>query len=200
VIAAIVLAAGLGRRMGAIKPLLEIDGEPLLTRVLHAIDAAGVDRTIVVLGRSATQIRSRVDLSLHQVVVNSTPELGLSSSLRLGIAELPADADGVLVFHADMPYVSPATIRAVRLAAVRGARVSAPRYRGVRGFPVYFARSCFSELLDGLCGDAGGRELLEEHPEWVELVDVEDPGSIRDLDRPTDLISPQKETSCATSE
>jgi len=200
VIAALVLAAGLGTRMRASKPLLDVGGVPSLARVLAAIDGAGIDHVIVVLGRDADLIANRVDLSRAHIVHNLEPENGLASSLALGLTRLPPSSTGVLVFHADMPFIQSTTVRAVRRLAENGARIAAPRCGEHRGFPVYFSRVCIAPLGAALSGDSGGRRFIERNPRCLELVDVSDSGCIRDLDSPEDLTPGEKEatwTTCA---
>lgn len=198
-IAGLVLAAGLGQRMGAVKPLVDVDGVPSLGRVLATLDESGMQFVAVVLGNDAERIRSEVDLRGRLVVVNPSPERGMASSLALGLAALPADAEGVLVFHADMPFLRSTTVRAVLLAAAE-AEIAAPSWNGVRGFPVFFHRRQWEELRSTLHGDAGGKSFIRRHPDRLQTVEVEDPGCVRDIDRPDDL-TPQKETPCcATSE
>ncbi len=199
-IAGIVLAAGLGRRMGAVKPLVAIEGVPSLGRVLATLDEAGVPLVLVVLGREAGAIRRAVDLHGRRVVVNPLPERGMASSLALGLAALPGDTEGALVFHADMPFVRPGTIRAVLRVAAEGAQIAAPYWNGCRGFPVFFRRSQWDELRATLHGDSGGKRFLACHPDRLRTVDVDDPGCIRDIDRPGDLGSPKEATRCATCE
>jgi CTP:molybdopterin cytidylyltransferase MocA len=198
-IAGLVLAAGLGRRMGTVKPLVDVGGTPSLARVLSTIDEAGVPFVVVVLGHEAERIRSEVDVRGGHVVENPSPERGMASSLALGLDALPADADGVLVFHADMPFLQPETVRAVLRAAEQGPEIAAPRWNGTRGFPVFFRRSQWNELRSTLRGDAGGRSLIARHPERLRAVDVEDPGCVRDIDRPDDLTPQEEAPCCATS-
>ena len=186
-IEAIVLAAGKGERLGAVKPLLSIGGEPALERVLKALRAAGIDRILVVLGYARDQVTAGVDLSGCRVVVNEDFEAGMGSSLALGIRSLAPEAEGFLVLHADRPYLAAATIRAVVAAAREGARIAAPTYRGERGFPVYFDRACAASLLPTLDGETGARGYLAKHADEVKLVSVDDVGAVRDIDRPEDL-------------
>ena len=198
-IAGLVLAAGLGRRMGTVKPLIRIDGTPVLCRVLATLDASGIRPVAVVLGRDAERIRREVDLAGRLVVVNPSPERGMASSLALGLAALPDDAEGVVILHADMPFLQPTTVRAVLRLATE-ADIAAPCWQGVRGFPVFFRRSQWDGLRASLHGDAGGRAFIRRHADRLQTVQVEDPGCVRDIDRPDDL-TPQKEAPCcATSE
>jgi len=186
-IEAIVLAAGLGERLGTIKPLVPIDGEPALIRVIHTMKEAGIKDIVVVLGHAAETIQAQVDLTGCRVVLNPRHKTGMASSLIHGIESVSPAAQGVLIFHADMPTVKAETIRAVIQRAKQGARIAAPRYEAQRGFPVFLHRSCFQELVPTLIGDVGARRYISEHTEELVLVEVHDPGAIRDIDRPEDI-------------
>ncbi len=186
-IEAIVLAAGRGERLGTIKPLVPIDGEQALTRVIHTIKEAGIKDIVVVLGHAAEMVQAQVDFTGCRVVINPRYETGMAGSLIRGIESVSPAAQGVLIFHADMPTVRAETIRAVIQRAKQGARIAAPSRRGQRGFPVFLHRSCFQELLPTLTGDVGARRYISSHAEELVLVEVDDQGAIRDIDRPEDL-------------
>lgn len=196
----IVLAAGLGTRMGAIKALLPIDGLPALAVVLRIIESAGLLSPIVVLGHDADKIRRTVDLSGCKVVVNEHPDLGLSGSMKLGLSAIEETATGVLVFHVDMPYLAPSTVCALLQAVANGAALAAPFHEGKRGFPVYFDRASVSTLNESLRGDSGGRRFLTARGDDLIHVSVDDPGCIYDIDRPSDLAAWKGEPLCAINE
>lgn len=197
---AIVLAAGFGRRMGQVKPLIPVDGRPALTLILERLREAGIARPIVVLGHEADRIAAAVDLALARVVRNSDPSRGLSSSLRLGLASVSPDAIGTLILHADMPTVTVETLRTVVRAAEQGASLAAPTYNDVRGFPVFLHRSHFAGLARSLGGDTGAKEYLRTHTDELVRINVDDPGCLLDFDRPEDLRRlTERGTSCATS-
>lgn len=199
-IEAIVLAAGLATRMGGIKVLTPIEGEPALARILRRIDAAGIARCVVVLGsRSARQVEEAVDLTGRVVIRNDTPGAGMSRSLRLGLDALLPEATGALVFPADMPFVRPQTIRAVLRAAEEDARIAAPTHQTHRGFPVFFHRTCLPQLRASLSGDAGGRAYIEAHRDDLVSIAVDDPGCVYDIDCPADLAAWKGDRACATS-
>ena len=201
-ITGVVLAAGLGTRMGSPKTLLAIGGEPALARIVRRLRAAGIDRPVVVLGQRHEDVVAQVDLADCRVVVNPDPARGLSSSLRLGLASIEGSAEGALVLPVDMPAISIATIQAVLAAAENGARIAAPVYGSRRGFPVYLARACFDELEQSLSGDRGARDYLAAHPADLVAVEVDDPGCVLDLDTPEDverLRAYERRVPCDTS-
>lgn len=186
-IEAIVLAAGKGERLGMIKPLVMIDGEPALARVIRTLKKAQIERIIIVLGYAAKTILRDVNLTGCKVVINSNYKVGMASSLALGIESLSAKAQGFLILHADMPYLKEETIRAVLTKANNGAQIAAPTHHGQRGFPVYLRRSCIVDLLPTLVGEIGARQYIAQHQHKLALVKVDDPGAVRDIDRLEDL-------------
>jgi len=198
-IGAIVLAAGEGRRLGRVKPLVSIDGKPALSRVIAALQVAGVEEPVVVLGHAAAEIQEKIDLSGCNVVINRNYRAGMASSLRVGISAVSGKARGVLILHSDMPYITPETIRKVIAKAEAGELLVAPSFRGRRGFPVYVARECFPELLSTLKGEIGARAYIAAHPEALVLVPVGDPGAVTDIDRPQDLEEEMKNAGLRTA-
>lgn len=111
---------------------------------------------------------------------------GMGASLACA-ARSAGRADGYLVALADMPFIRPSTIGAVREALAKGAPLAAPYFRGRRGHPVGISGSFYDRLL-ALKGDAGARELLDARR--LLKIPVGDPGVIRDIDTPDDLAPP----------
>ncbi len=186
-ISAVVLAAGASTRMGAPKPLVELEGRPLLAHVLDTVRASDVGETVVVLGFEADRVRSAVPLDGTRVVVNPRFRDGMSSSLRAGVAALDPSSRAFFVVLGDAPFVRPSTFAALGSARARtGARIVLPTYRGVRGNPVLIDRTLEAEV-DRISGDRGCRALHQRHPEETVEVPVDDPGVVVDLDTPDDL-------------
>jgi CTP:molybdopterin cytidylyltransferase MocA len=117
-IEAIVLAAGKGERLRMIKPLIMINGETALARVIRTLKKAQIERIAVVLGHAAKTVLRDVNLTGCKVVINQNYKMGMASSLALGIESLSAKAQGFLILHADMPYIKEETIRAVLTIAI----------------------------------------------------------------------------------
>ena len=100
-------------------------------------------------------------------------------------------AEGYLVALADMPFVRPTSIAAVRDALAAGAPLAAPYFRARRGHPVGISGEFFDQLL-ACRGDEGARALLQHNEQRLVKVPVGDPGVIRDIDTPDDLAPPLK--------
>ncbi len=173
--------------MGEPKPLVNLDGEPLLSRVLKAIAGSRVGETVVVLGAAAEQVRAGVRLNGARTVENPRFLEGMSSSLRAGVAALAPDSEAFFVVLGDQPFVRSDTYDALIAARERThARIVLPVFAGVRGNPVLIDRSVAGEV-DELVGDRGCRALRLRHPEETVEVPVDDPGVVIDLDTPEDF-------------
>ena len=184
-IAAIVLAAGLSRRMGRAKLLLPLEGGVVIRITVEGILASGAEPVVVVTGtehRELAEVLAGLPVAL---VNNPSPEAGQASSIRIGMMAVPREAEAVLIALGDQPFV-PSRVIARLLDARRttGKTIVAPRYRDGRGNPVLFSREIFPELLE-VSGDRGARSVVERDPRRVSLVDFDFPMP-QDLDTPED--------------
>lgn len=187
-VAALVLAAGLSRRMGANKLLAELGGEPLVARAVDAALGSRARPVVVVLGHEAERVRAALAGRAVVFARNEAPAAGLSASLRAGLAALPAGAAGTLVCLADMPWVRASHLDALLAAFERDPRrpICVPTFEGRRGHPVLWPARHFP-ALDALRGDRGARELLDVFAAELCYVPVADAGVTRDVDTPDAL-------------
>ncbi len=188
-IAAIVLAAGRSSRMGGANKLLEkIAGRPLVRIVAEAALASRARPVIVVTGHQ----RERVEAALGGLPVafvhNPHFADGLGTSLKAGIAALPAEADGVIVCLGDMPQVDAGLIDRLLDAfdPDKGALVVMPTIEGLRGNPVVWSRRFFPDLM-AVEGDVGARHLIGRYAEAVTEVPLSGNAALTDIDTPEAL-------------
>ena len=190
-VAALVLAAGQSRRMGRRNKLLaEIDGEPMIARVVDAVLGARVRPVVVVTGHQAAQVREALAGREVRFAHNADFVRGLSTSLRVGLEALPADADAALVCLGDMPRVSSRHLDKL-IAAFdpdAGAAICVPTARGKRGNPALFGSAFFAEMK-GSQGDVGARHLIGVHADQVFEVAIDDDGIFVDVDTPSALTA-----------
>jgi molybdenum cofactor cytidylyltransferase len=188
-LAAIVLAAGRSTRMGGPNKLLaEINHRPLVRIAAEQALASRARPVIVVTGHQREQVAAA--LAGLDVVVVHNPDYadGLSTSLKVGIAAVPVDADGAIVCLGDMPQVDASLIDRL-LAAFdpeKGALVVVPTIEGKRGNPVVWSRRFFSELA-AIDGDVGARHLIASYPEAIAEVPMTGNGALVDVDTPDAL-------------
>mgnify|MGYP001176866427 CR=1 FL=1 len=126
----------------------------------HAVEAAlaaGLASVTVVTGHEEGAVRAALAGLDVTFVHNPDHAEGLSTSMRTGIAALPAETDAAIILLGDMPGITPAAI--ARLAGAfdpaAGALVVVPTFEGKRGNPVVWSARYFPELL-AVHGDTGG--------------------------------------------
>jgi molybdenum cofactor cytidylyltransferase len=173
-VAGLVLAAGGSSRLGEPKQLLPYRGTTLLGGVLDVARACRFDQLVVALGGAAPEVRSSVDLSGCDVVVNEEYGSGCSSSIAAALPVLEAHVGTLVLMLGDQPGVEPAAVEA--LVAGRGdAPLAVCRYDDGRGHPFAFGRTVFDDLAS-LHGDKGVWKLLDRRGE--EVVEVAAPGNV----------------------
>jgi len=191
VVDAIVLAAGRSRRMGqANKLLAEVDGEPMVARVVRTLRGSRVREVIVVTGHQAEPVRGALEGSGARIVHNPDFEQGMSTSLAAGLGALAPGADGALIALGDMPLLRPPHVEALLEAfdPLEGRAVVVPTHRGKRGNPVLWAARFFPEMR-ALAGDVGARALFLAHAGEVCEVPIDDEAVLVDVDTPEALAA-----------
>jgi molybdenum cofactor cytidylyltransferase len=182
-IAAVVLAAGLARRMGRQKLLLQLQGKAVVRWAVERI-APHVDDVVVVTGQDDAAVREALAGLSARFAVNPTPQAGQGSSIAVGVAALKPWTRVVLIALGDQPRVPDPVVPALLDAFARGGKaIVAPVYRGTQGTPVLFAAELFPELKQ-LTGDVGARAVVNGAPERVERV-------LFDLPMPPDVDTPE---------
>lgn len=188
--AAVILAAGRSQRFGEENKMLHlINGEPMIKRTVDTVLNAGLGDVIVVTGQDADAVERTLQGLPIRCVRNATPWAGMGTSLATGANTVSAEVQAMFVVLGDMPHLKTNTILNL-LAAMdpqRGHDIVVPVHDGRRGHPVLFAKRYFTRLC-ALSGDTGAREILNKHPERVDAVNVDDPGTLIDIDTPDDVL------------
>lgn len=179
---AIVLAAGYSSRMGAFKPLLDIGGEPALSKAILSVAAA--DEVAVVTGFRREDLQGLTARHNAVEIYNPDYDKGMFSSVRAGIEYFAGrQARGVLLLPCDCPAVPPQAVRTLMEQA--GDRFAVPVYRGKKGHPLWIPASMFKEILahDGTMGLKG---VTLAHDEEMLRLDMPYEGVVLDMDEPKD--------------
>ena len=188
-VAAIVLAAGQSRRMGAAnKMAVAVDGHPMVSRVVDAARASKASPVIVVVGHEPSVVRGILDGRDVMIVENDNYAKGLSTSVIRGLNALPDDVTAFLVCLGDMPRISTAQIDRLIAAydPVEQRAICVPTFNGKWGNPILFDRRFVEEIKD-LTGDRGARHLLDLYPELTCEVAMPDDSVLVDIDTPEAL-------------
>jgi molybdenum cofactor cytidylyltransferase len=187
-VAAIVLAAGRSRRFGeANKLLAELEGEPMVRRVIRTVLASGAAPVLLVTGHEAAAVSAALTgLAVH-IVQNPRYHEGMGTSVAAGfdaLSSLAVDARGALVVLADMPDVDEGLLGRLIEAflADGGTRITFPVDRdGRQRNPVLWPRQ-FWPALTHLTGDTGGRDLIAAARERCHGVAIESDAIGLDID------------------
>ena len=185
----VVLAAGRGVRFGASGAMGHKlgqrfgDSTVLGTTIAHAMQSG---LAVVAVTTEPLVQHAAALLPVGDIVVlpeaNGDARYGMGYSIAAGVSAR-AHADGWLLLPGDMPLIQPETLRAVR-NELQHHPVAYAQHLGRRGHPVAFAAELYSELAT-LSGDEGARRLIARYP--AHGVDVEDAGTLLDLDTEDDL-------------
>ncbi|HVF56931.1 MAG TPA: nucleotidyltransferase family protein [Pyrinomonadaceae bacterium] len=184
-VAAILLAAGRSRRMGAFKPLLPFGDTTIVEACIDNLRAGGVEELIVVVGHRAEELRTRLaHVPSLSFALNDEVESEMGASIARGVERVSADVKTVLVALADYPAVPPFVIRKLIDEHERtGALLVVPEWQGRGGHPVLVDMR-FREALLNLDSRGGLRALFDAHrgDALLRRVPVDSPYVTRDAD------------------
>ena len=206
-IAMIMLAAGNSRRFGANKLLYEIDGIPMYRHVLEQLDdtkkkieniyseysdivqlnnlyrnntTAKIICNIIVITQYDA-IAEAVKTKEIQVLYNSHPEDGISSSVKIGL-NASLDADAVLFTVSDQPWLTSETIcELIHVFLNTSKGIACVSCQGKMGNPCIFDRKYYNELLS-LEGDKGGKKVIMKHLDDTQIYEIEAGRELEDID------------------
>ncbi|HVN55907.1 MAG TPA: nucleotidyltransferase family protein [Anaerolineaceae bacterium] len=184
-IAALVLAAGLSRRMGSPKMLLPWGQTTVVGSVVGALQAAEVPEILVVTGAVREELEKA--LSGRPVRFVHNPEYAngeMLVSLQVGLSALPPACTAALTVLGDQPQIQPEVVRAVCATAGEhpGALVM-PSYQMRRGHPWILPARLWLEV-QAIRRPQTTRDFLQAHAPEIIYVNVDTPTILMDLDTP----------------
>lgn len=174
--AGIITAAGLSSRMGAFKPLLEINGLPMIAHTVMSMKNAGLSPICIVTGHRGDEIQKA--LANYDVIFAKNKNFAFSdmlSSIKLGIEKIK-ESDGFFLLPGDMPLISPRVFKTVQ--KTEGSYII-PTVKGKNAHPPLIKKPCFGAILN-FDGDGGlPKALADFEKTYIEAGDKE---SNRDAD------------------
>ena len=188
-VGAVLLAASEGRRMGGVaKPLIRLQGVPLISRKLVALSGAGVDEVVIVTGYASGEVEQQVQSFPVTLVHNPSHAEGQEGSVRLGLAALSGEFDAVFVLLSDQPLIAADDLIELMGAFKKRAagHVVVPFVNGRRGNPILLDGVALAEILTSDTNLAC-RHLIDNNPELVHIHETGNMHFITDLDTPGDL-------------
>ena len=193
-VAALILAAGGGSRLGRPKAEVVVGGRRLVDLAIESCVRAGLSPVVVVLGAAWVIPMPPADgpdgdAPEVWLVENTDWSTGMASSLRAGLAALEPEAgiEAVIVTLVDTLSVGEEHLGRVGAALRDGATAAVATYRGKSRTPVGLIREAWAEVARTVVGDEGARGWLRTHPEMVTEVECADLGPWIDIDSEGDM-------------
>ena len=162
-ITAILLAAGLSKRLGRNKLLLPLGDETVIRKTAEAVLTGAVSEVILVTGHEEALVKQAVRGLNVRLKHNPRYAQGQSTSMVAGVEAASEAADAYLFVLGDQPLLTPRIVNdmiALYEASRPDALVVAPAFEGRRGNPALFSAALKDELLQA-SGDAGGRGIIQ---------------------------------------
>lgn len=182
-IGCIIMAAGNASRFGENKLAAELDGQSLISRVLHTVPAECFQQVAVV--SQYPEVLQLAEEFRFSPVRNRHPDWGISHTIALGLDALQ-DCNGALFLVSDQPLLRRKSVAAlVELWRSQPDKIAALAHNGVRGNPCLFPARFFPELLE-LREDHGGNTVIRRHEEDLILLETA-PEELTDIDTPKAL-------------
>jgi molybdenum cofactor cytidylyltransferase len=189
-IAALLLAAGLSERMGAVNKLtLKVGGVEMVRRAAQTLIDCGLD-LFVVVGHERERVAKALSGLSCSLVDNPDFREGQPSSMRAGLDAIGGDYDGVIVALADQPLLDAQDVASL-LAAYSGSdgtRIMVPFHRDQRGNPIILPAAIVEEIGERPM-NFGCRKFIERNPERIVVYQAPNDHFTRDIDTPEALAA-----------
>ena len=183
-IGALIVAAGMSRRMGEFKPMLSIGSISVAQRVVATLSQAGVSKIVMVTGYNAVALERHLAGNGIIFLRNEDYEhTQMFDSVKIGLSYLQDKCDKVLFTPVDVPLF---TARTVRQLLDSGASLACPVCEGQQGHPILISSQLVPEILSD-SGEMGLRGAMDRCSVPLYRIDVEDFGTIHDADTPEDF-------------
>jgi len=180
-VSAIILGAGLSKRMGtANKLFLPVREKPMIEWVIENVKASTADEIILVGSELSMDRLTRFEDEKIRVVENLHYKTGMTSSIQAGVEA--ARLDGYLICQGDQPYIQTSTYdQLIQSFQLNPTSIILPFFRGKRGNPVIFSKHYREEILAHREPN-GCRTIIQKNSNCIIHVEVDDHGVLIDVD------------------
>lgn len=187
-IAILLLAAGSSSRLGHPKQLVQINGQPLLQKMVETSLATGCSPVVIVLGAYFEKIKPVIEnLPIH-ILENKNWESGMGSTISCGMDFLinnSPELKAVILLVCDQYYLAEKNIEElITVFNNSNKKIIASKYGETIGVPALFSKELFSDLLK-LNGQSGAKKIIQKYMEGSAIVEFSE--GVFDLDTEEDL-------------
>lgn len=179
---AIILGAGMSKRMKRNKLLIKFKGKFLIEAVIEKVLECNFDEVIIVY--KDKEIREVAEKYNLKSIYNENYYKGQSESIKLAVNNI--DNGDFMFFTGDMPLLKTDTINYLIEIFNENKGIIVPRVKNGNRNPVIFENKYKAELLN-LQGDVGGREVIKNNINEVTFIDFDDEDEFFDIDCEEDL-------------
>lgn len=186
----LILAAGKSSRMGALKPLMKINGYPLIEWAMMNMRNGGITDICVVLGKEAGRITPYLVPYQVAIVENKDYETtDMLTSIRLGLQSLLSeDTESICILPCDNSMIHPGTIRQLHQSFLEHSEKTViPTYFDCEGHPPLISRE-MAEVILSQQASHGLREIFSKFENNIWKQECGDPGIGMDADSPNDFL------------
>ncbi|MBK9122562.1 MAG: putative selenium-dependent hydroxylase accessory protein YqeC [Chloroflexi bacterium] len=187
-VGAVVLAAGMSTRMGQPKQLLPWrDNRTIIEHIVEQLIKARVDPIVVVTGHNAKEVKAVLAPWDVTVVNNRAYKTGeMLSSLKTGLAAMPAHTAAALMVLGDQPALQTRVVNRIVLTHAEAQHeLIVPSYDMRRGHPVLIGRRYWNEIIS-LGPSTTPRVFFDRFADHIHYVEIDNDSILRDIDTPQD--------------
>lgn len=185
-IVAVVLVAGLSRRMGAYKPLLPFKNKSIISHLIEQVLQSDVDETIVITGHNSDLIAKELEKFDVKLVFNKDYKEGMHSSVMCAAQNMPDDVDAFMILLGDQPQIDSSVINnVIECWKESNKGIVIPSYLNKRGHPIILDKKYIDQAAN-LDPKKGLKALIENNSEDIDYLNVETNDILLDIDTPYD--------------
>ncbi len=201
---AIVPAAGLSRRMGQPKLVMDLLGRPVVCWLLETLAQPEIEAAVIVMRKSDEALQTCMAKTDAVPVLPEVDPPDMRCSVEHGLAAIqeqfdPQPDDGWLLIPADHPILDADVLRELIAAWQRTqADILVPTHAGRRGHPTFF-RWPLAAQVSSIPQSSGISFLLKASGNTIREYETVSPGVLLDLDTPADFEALVKSLTDETS-
>ena len=180
---AIILAAGLSKRMGEEnKLLLPFRGKALFLHMIDEVLGSEVEEIVVVVGYESEKIIKALGERNVKIIYNANYGKGLTSSIQAGVLACNKNTKGYLICLSDMPFVKIKHINLILNEIENKYLIIIPTIKNKRSHPIYLSQVYQAEILKHE-NPNGCKLIIKNNKEQIKFISFEEDFS-QDIDTP----------------